>query len=86
MLPKNFKGCNIRYGKPKGWTDEQCIGIDAMRFTDQSTGGQVIRTLWMPSKEDIEAINEGSGIVLDMHIPVMVPVALFTIDKNGNIN
>ncbi len=40
----------------------------------------------MPSKEDIEAIAAGRGIVLDMHIQVMIPVAIFTLDENGEIN
>ena len=86
MHTEHFEGCNRRYEKPKEWTDEQCEGVDAMEFTNQETGGQIIRTLWKPNVDDLKAINEGRGIVLDLHIPFMVPVAVFTIDENGNIN
>ncbi len=86
MLPTHFEGCNRVYGKPKDWTDEQCGSLDALQFTDPTTGCAVIRTCWMPSKEDIEAITAGRGIILDMYVPVMIPVALFTLNENGAVN
>lgn len=85
MLPINFEGSNMEFTKPEGWTDEECGSLSAYRGED-ANGRVYINTLWMPSKEDIEAIVNGRGIVLTVTYPVMIPVMLWTIDADGKPN
>lgn len=67
--------------------DEECSGLDAFVFQDTATGQMITRTYWMPSKEDIEAVIAGRGIVLDILLAGgMPPVSLWTCDENGNVN
>lgn len=87
MLPTHFPGCNRRFEKPGSMKDEECSALDAFVFKDESTDTVITRTYWMPSKEDIEAIVAGRGIVLDILLSGgMPPVSLWTLDENGNIN
>lgn len=82
-----FEGCNRRFEKPSSMTDEECSAIDAFVFAVPESNGVVTRTYWMPSKEDIDAINAGRGIALDIMLSGgMPPVSLFTLDEEGNIN
>lgn len=85
MLPIDFEGANITLGKPKGWTDEQCMTIKAARGIDE-TGHGFFLTAWQPSKEDIEAINAGRPIWLKIVSDGFPPVALLTFDENNEVN
>lgn len=80
MRPIDFPESNIVFNKPDNMTDDECLPLPAYR------GDNFINTLWMPNKEDIEAINAGRGIVLSIFGKSMPPVSLHTSDENGNIN
>jgi hypothetical protein len=92
MHPINFPGA--RYiGKPENVKDEDCFGMPAMPVDHEFTGedgkqyqGRMWVEMWQPSKEDIEAINAGRPIILQIHSYSLPPVAVFTLDENGNSN
>ena len=43
-------------------------------------------TAWKPNKEDIEAINRGEPIYIKTLTRQLPPMAVFTLDENGNGN
>lgn len=43
-------------------------------------------TAWQPNKEDIEAINRGEPIYIKTLSKQLPPMAVFTIDENGDGN
>lgn len=43
-------------------------------------------TKWQPSYEDIQAINRGEGVFIKSLGKSLVPMAVFTVDENGNCN
>lgn len=71
--------------KPADMIDEQCSSLDIVRL-ENSQGFPIIRSYWMPNKEDIEAINSGRGVWLDIIGHGMPPVSLFTANEKGEIN
>lgn len=77
MRPIHFPESNITFGKPENMTDEECYSVSAYK------GDGYINTVWMPNKEDIEAINAGRPIILSITGQGMPPVSLFTCDENG---
>lgn len=81
MMAVDFQEANVTYGKPKGWTDEQCHSIRAFKTTDEN-GVEKIITVWMSSKEDIDAISSGRPIIMTLCSSVMIPVSLHTYDEN----
>lgn len=85
MMPVDFEGSNITLGKPDGWTDEQCTSIRAMQGVD-TNGAPYFLTKWMPSKEDIEAINAGRGFWVQTYGMYFQPVLIVTMDENDEIN
>lgn len=82
MRPIHFPESNITFGKPSDMTDEQCYSVSAYTGTT-ADGFPFVNTVWMPNKEDIEAINAGRGIILSITSSGMPPVSLFTCDENG---
>lgn len=85
MLPTDFEGTNKTFTKPKGMTDEECGDLRVYQGKNDR-GEPVIISAWMPSKEDIEAINAGRPIFLKILGSGMPPVELLTLDENGNPN
>lgn len=92
MHPIYFEGAK-EMAKPENMTDEQCYSLWAHCQEHEYTGedgkkyiGRVWAELWQPSKEDIEAINAGRPIVLQIHSIGLPPVAVFTMDENGKPN
>lgn len=92
MHPINFEGAKV-IGKPENMTDEQCFSMYARPvdhdFIDNK--GETVQSrfwveCWKPSKEDIDAINRGEPIWLQIHSIGLPPVAVFTLDENGNSN
>jgi hypothetical protein len=74
-------------------TDEQCFSMWALPVDYAFTGadGKQYQSrywveAWKPSKEDIEAINRGEPIYLQIHAMGLPPVAVFTLDENGESN
>lgn len=92
MHPTNFEGAKL-ISKPENVKDEDCFSMWAMPVDYTSTGedgNQYVSRMWVemwqPSKEDIEAINAGRPIILQIHSTGLPPVAVFTLDENGNSN
>lgn len=54
-------------------------GIDVQDFP-------YYQTAWKPSYEDLQALNNGGSIHIRMIGKQLVPMAVFTIDENGNCN
>lgn len=44
------------------------------------------QTAWKPSYEDLKALNSGGSIFIRSIGKQLVPMAVFTIDENGNCN
>ncbi len=76
MLPVEFPEKNFTYIKPNSMTDEECGSLDVWRGDSQGT--PIIISKWMPNKEDIEAINAGSGIWVSVVGQRMPPISLYT--------
>jgi hypothetical protein len=77
MLPVDFPERNFVYGKPLGWTDEQCSDLPV--FKGNTTDGfPVIISCWKFSKEDLEEIQRTGKIYLSITSDGMPPVSLFT--------
>ena len=85
MLPVDFKEANITLTKPKGWTDEECFELRAYKGPD-GDGQPCFVTVWKPSKEDLEALNAGRGVVIKTIGTGFAPMAVWTVDENGEIN
>lgn len=92
MHPTNFEGAKL-ISKPENVKDEDCFSMWAMPVDITQTGedGRQYQSrmwveMWQPSKEDIEAINAGRPIILQIHSAGLPPVAVFTLDENGNSN
>lgn len=58
---------------------EVYAGIDSEHFP-------FFLTAWKPSKEDIEAINRGEPIYIRTVSTGLPPMAVFTMDENGEAN
>lgn len=56
-----------------------CAGIDAAEYP-------FYMTAWQPNKEDIEAINRGQPIYIKTLARQLPPMAVFTVDENGQGN
>lgn len=54
-------------------------GVDSANFP-------YFLTAWKPNKEDIEAINRGEPVYVKTLSTGLPPMALFTLDENGNGN
>lgn len=75
-------------------TDEQCMDIWALpidvNYGPGVDGQDIIGRMWVeawkPSKEDIDAINRGEPIYIQIHSVGLPPVSVFTIDENGQHN
>jgi hypothetical protein len=85
MNPVDFPGSNKLYKKPNNMTDEQCFTVHACESVDIE-GFKYVLTAWMPSYEDLKAMNNGRPIYLKIIGGGMPPVALFTLDENNEAN
>lgn len=83
MLPADFPEANFTYTKPEGMTDEECMDLRVFKGS-YSDGTPAIISVWRPSKEDIDAINEGKPIYLSITSHIMPPVCLFTENPFNN--
>jgi hypothetical protein len=54
-------------------------GIDAEHFP-------YYMTAWMPNKEDVDAVNRGEPFYIKVLAKELPPMAVFTLDENGNGN
>lgn len=86
MRPIDFPEANAYYEKPSSMTDEECMPVSAYQHKDDKGNILSISTIWMPNKEDLEALNAGRGIVLQQGCPVLVPHLLYTVNEKGEVN
>lgn len=74
--------------------DEQCLPIAAIPMEvsygisteGQSLMGRVWMECWKPSREDIDAINRGQPIFIQIHSLALPPISMYTLDENGQSN
>ena len=92
MMPVKLSDENMQLGPPRGWTDEQCMTVSAYGGVD-GAGVPFVGTAWMPSKEDLDALNAGRPLYLKIcdrltaaGTPTMMPAALYTTDEAGILN
>jgi hypothetical protein len=93
MMPINFPGARV-IGKPANMTDEQCMSMYAKPVEvnyGKGEDGQDIKGImwveaWQPNKEDIDAINRGEPVWIQIHSNGLPPVGVCTHDENGDIN
>lgn len=81
MLPTSFEQSNFVFGKPKDWTDEQCMDLPVYKGTSKDEDyfeTPVIISCWKLSKEDLEEINRTGIIWLNITGHGMPPVSLQT--------
>lgn len=82
MLPTDFPEANTTLSKPADSTDEQCTGLRAWSgevvVDENGTKWPCIISKWQPSKEDIDTINAGGAIWLQVYGRGMSPVLLST--------
>lgn len=71
--------------KPESMTDEQCSSVWAYRASDDD-GFPFFLTAWMPSKEDLEALNAGRPLFLKTIGGRFQPVAMFTLNEHNEVN
>lgn len=85
MRPIHFEQSNITFNKPTTMDDSECLPIHAYAGVDHN-GNPHINTVWMPNKEDIDAILAGRPICVCILGNRLPPMSLFTYDENGNSN
>jgi hypothetical protein len=85
MRPIHFEESNITFEKPVSMDDSECLPISAYVGKDEN-GNIFINTVWQPSKEDIEAINEGRPIIVNVAGSALPPMSLFTYNEKGEGN
>lgn len=84
MIPVDFKERNKVFVKPEGWKDEECG--DCYAYVHEDDERPFIITAWQPSKEDIEAINSGRPVFLQLCQGILPPHSLFTVNESGERN
>jgi len=81
----DFPESNKQFVKPDSMSDEECYPVSAYIGKNEN-GHTYINTVWQLNKEDLEAVNAGRPIVLQIMGTSLPPHALFTYDENGNSN
>lgn len=64
-------------------TDEECMSAWAVIHRDKEGRVTGFTTKWMPSYEDLKALNRGEGVFVYSNSQRLVPMGLFTLDENG---
>lgn len=74
----------ISIGKPPDMTDEECMSAWAMPLPSHP---HIWLEHFMPNKEDIEAINEGRGLWVQLVCGSrLIPMSIFTLNEKGDSN
>lgn len=66
-------------------TDEQCMSVWASRGVDDA-GLPFFLEAWKPSYEDLQALNRGEPIYIKIVSIGLPPIAVFTLNENGDCN
>lgn len=77
MTPVDFKGSNITLAKPDGWTDEQCVSIQAERHVMPS-GTYSFLVKFRLSDLDVINLRAGSLIIVELTCDYAVMIAIDT--------
>lgn len=88
MTSINFDGAVV-VGKPKNMVEEECSSVYARPSVTEFTmpdGSKInavfFRMCLQPSLEDINAINAGQPIWMDIIAPQLTPFSVWTVDPN----
>lgn len=84
MQPTSFPGA-FEICKPNDMTDEQCMSIWGCKGIDSEEFPYWL-TAWKPSYEDLQALNRGEPIYIKSICHQLIPMAVFTLDENGECN
>ena len=84
MQPVSFEGAT-EIKKPSDMTDEQCMSIWATKGVTID-GFPYFLEAWKPSYEDLKSLNRGEPIYIQIISNGLPPIAMFTIDENGECN
>lgn len=84
MMYTNFEGQNGLFKAPVDMKD-RCGDLPVL-ITKDSFGDPIIVSAWMPSAEDLAAMNAGRAMYLKIVGKGMPPVSLFTLDENDELN
>lgn len=83
MNPVYFEGSR-EIKKPPSLTDEECMSVWAMPV--ETKHGRMWVEAWQPNREDIEAINRGEPVWIQIHSMGLPPIGVFTMNENGESN
>lgn len=76
MNHTRHSSCNDALGAPPGWDHTQ-LPCDAVAITrSQVRGMHCVSTFWLPSPEELAALNAGGSVVLTCIGKTMPPVIL----------
>jgi len=81
MLPHNFEQANVNAVKPDTWQDEDCLAMPVCLHPLELHDGRLVAantSFWKPSKEDLDALNNGGGIYVTQCSGSIIPIALST--------
>ena len=82
MLPTRIESCTRVMGRPAGMPEEDCMEL-AISDSQCPIWGNVMRSAWVPSPEEREAIANGAPIILQIVGKAHPVVALFTGEWKG---
>lgn len=87
MLPSDFPERNIILLKPSNVPANILYDDNVPAFFGVDSNNMVIVIrAWLPSKEDIDAMQDGRPIYLKVYADHIPPMSLFTRDAEGEIN
>jgi hypothetical protein len=79
MIPKRIAGATRYLGAPKGWepeADGDCSHLAIVDVPSANGGSPVMISAWEPTPKELEALNAGQPVYLQVvgstHPPVMV--------------
>ena len=77
MMPTKIESCTRVMGRPVGTLEEDCMELQISDEHDP-IWGNVMRSAWVPSPEEREAIANGAPIILQIVGKSHPVVALYT--------
>ena len=77
MLPIDFEEANFTFTKPKNMTDEECSDLRVFMGVDTENKPCIV-SKWKLSKEDIEEINNGGYLYIQIAGHQMPPISAYT--------
>jgi hypothetical protein len=79
MIPRRIVGATRYLGAPKGWEpdkDGTCSHLAILDVPSDNGGAPVMISAWEPTPKELEALNAGAPVYLQIvgsaHPPVMV--------------